>query len=286
MKPVAFAYAAPRSLDEVLALLAEHGDDAKVLAGGQSLVPLMNFRLVRPATLIDVNRVAGPRHAMRTAGGSLHLGSLVRTATLERDPAIAAGWPLLREAARLVGHPAIRNRAERSAARPRTRIRRPSYPPHCLHSMRAFTCGSQRAARSVGAAAFFTDFFSTALAPDELLVGIELPASAPRTGGAFLEEARTHGDFAIAGVAVTVTLDAAGHCAHTAIAILGGGATPLRAHEAERSLVGTPADDAAAREAGMLAATACDPPDPADYRRALVAELVRRAVTTARGRAA
>lgn len=284
MKPVAFAYAAPHSLDEALELFAEHGDDAKALAGGQSLVPMLNFRLVRPALLVDLNRVTG-LDAVRTTAGSLHLGALVRTATLERDPAVAAGWPLLQAAARLVGHPAIRNRAtlggSAAHADPQAEL------PAALVALDArFRLRSQHGERVVAADAFFTDFFSTALGSDELLVEIELPASAPRTGTAFVEEARTHGDFALAGAAVTMTLDAAGRCTRAAIAILGGGATPLRARDGERALIGTPVDDAGVRAAGVLAAAACDPPEPADYRRALVAELVRRALLMARERAA
>jgi CO/xanthine dehydrogenase FAD-binding subunit len=284
MKPVAFAYAAPRTLDEALALFAEHGDEAKALAGGQSLVPMLNFRLVRPAMLVDLNRVAGCA-GLGAAAGGLHVGALVRTAMLARDPAVAAGWPLLRDAARLVGHPAIRNRGtvggSAAHADPQAEL------PAALVALDArFHLRSQRTQRVLGADVFFTDFFATALAPDELLVAIEVPASPPRTGTAFVEETRTHGDFALAGAAVTVTLDAAGRCAQAAIAILGGGATPVRAHAGERSLIGTVVDDAAARAAGALAAAACDPPEPADYRRALVAELARRALVTARERAA
>lgn len=283
MKPAAFAYAAPRSLDEALALFAEHGDEAKALAGGQSLVPMLNFRLVRPAMLVDLNRVAGCGGIAVTAG-SLHVGALVRTASLERDPAVAAGWPLLRDAARLVGHPAIRNRGtvggSAAHADPQAEL------PAALVALDArFHLRSHRAQRVVAADAFFTDFFSTALAPDELLLDIEVPGLPPRTGTAFVEEARTHGDFALAGAAVTVTLDPAGRCTRAAIAILGGGATPVRARDAERSLAGTLVDDAAGRAAAALAAASCDPPEPADYRRALVAELVRRALAAARERA-
>jgi len=285
VKPAAFAYAAPRTLDEALELLAEHGDDAKVLAGGQSLVPMLNFRLVRPALLVDVNRVAECGTVSTTANGSLHLGALVRMATLEADPAVRAGWPLLGDAACLVGHPAIRNRAtvggSAAHADPHAEL------PAALVALDArFRLRSRRGARVVAADAFFTDFYATALAADELLVAIEVPPGTPRTGAAAIEHAQTHGDFALAGAAVTVTLDARARCTGAAIAIFGGGAIPLRASAAERALVGTGVDDPAARAAGELAAAACDPPEPADYRRALVAELVRRALLAARMRAA
>jgi len=285
VKPAAFAYAAPRTLDEALALLAEHGDEAKVLAGGQSLVPMLNFRLVRPALLVDVNRVVELGTVSTTADGALHLGALVRTATLEHAATVRAGWPLLGDAARLVGHPAIRNRGtvggSAAHADPHAEL------PAALVALDAcFHLRSRRGARTIAADAFFTDYYATALAADELLVAIEVPPGTPRTGTAVVEHARTHGDFALAGAAVTVTLDAQARCTGAAIAVFGGGATPLRAYAAERTLVGTTVDDDVARPAGELAAQACDPPEPADYRRALVAELVRRALLVARERAA
>ena len=283
MKPAPFAYEAPRTIDEALALLAAHGDDAKVLAGGQSLVPMLNFRLVRPAVLVDMNRVA-ELGELRIVDGRLHIGAMVRTAALERAAEARADWPLLAEAASFVGHAAIRTRGtvggSAAHADPHAEL------PAALTALDArFHLRSQRGARVLDADEFFTDYYATALAPDELLVAIDVPPPAPRSGSAFAEYARTHGDFALAGAAVTVTLDADGACTWAAIAILGGGATPLRAYAAERGLVGRAIDDAAARSAGEAAAAACDPPDPADYRRALVAELVRRALLGARERA-
>jgi carbon-monoxide dehydrogenase medium subunit len=284
MKPVAFRYAAPRSLDEALALLAEHGDDAKVLAGGQSLVPMLNFRLVRPAVLIDVNRIPAIG-ALEVARGALHIGAMVRTALLERSPLVAERWPLLREAARFVGHPAIRNRGtvggSAAHADPQAEL------PTALLALGArFHLRSLRGSRVVAAADFFRDFYTTALAADELLMAIEVPSLAARTGAAFVEHARTHGDFAVAGVAATVTAGHDGRCTGASIAILGGGATPLCAAAAEALLAGAAIDDATARAAGAAAASACDPPEPADYRRALVAELTRRALITAAERVA
>lgn len=283
MKPVAFSYAAPRALDETLALLAEHGDDAKVLAGGQSLVPMLNFRLVRPVALIDVNRVAGLGE-LRVSDTMLHVGALARTSALERSAAVAERWPLLREAAGLVGHPAIRNRGtvggSSAHADPQAEL-----PAALLALDATFHLRSVRGTRTVAAAGFFQDFYTTVLAADELLVSIEIPVPPPHTGAAFVEHVRTHGDFALAGVAASVTCGPDGRCMTAAIAVLGGGATPLRAHDAERALAGAMIDDAAARAAGASAAAACDPPDPADYRRALVAELTRRALLMAADRA-
>lgn len=284
MKPAAFTYAAPQTLGEALALLAAHGDDAKVLAGGQSLVPMLNYRLVRPAALIDVNRIA-ELGALEVAGGTLRIGATARTALLERSPLVVGGWPLLREAAGFVGHAAIRNRGtvggSAAHADPQAEL------PAALLALDArFHLSSVRGPRVLAAADFFCDFFTTALAADELLTAIEVPALAPRTGCAFVEHARTHGDFALAGVAATVTADADGRCTRASIAVLGGGPTPVRAAAAEALLAGAAIDDAAARAAGAAAAGACDPPEPADYRRALVAELTCRALVAAAKRAA
>jgi CO/xanthine dehydrogenase FAD-binding subunit len=283
MKPAPFAYEAPPTLDAALALLGEHGDEAKVLAGGQSLVPMLNFRLVRPAVLIDVNRVAG-LDELRVVDGRLHIGARVRTGSLERDARVREGWPLLAEAASFVGHAAIRARGtvggSAAHADPHAEL------PAALAALDArFHLRSQRATRVLGADEFFTDFYTTALAADELLVAIEVPPGSGRMGSAFAELARTHGDFALAGAAVTVILDDAAACTWATVAILGGGATPVRAYAAERALIGRAIDEEAARTAGELTAKACDPPDPADYRRALVAELTRRALLTANGRA-
>jgi CO/xanthine dehydrogenase FAD-binding subunit len=283
VKPAPFGYEAPHTVDAVLALLAEHGDDAKVLAGGQSLVPMLNFRLVRPALLVDVNRVAG-LDELTVRDGRLHIGARVRTATLARASVVRDGWPLLAEAASFVGHAAIRARGtvggSAAHADPHAEL------PAALAALDArFHLRSQRGTRVLAADQFFTDFYTTALAPDELLTAMEVPPASSRTGNAFAELARTHGDFALAGAAVTLTLDDGGACTWAGIAILGGGATPLRAFAAERTLSGSIVDAEAARTAGELAAAACDPPDPADYRRALVAELVRRALLTARDRA-
>jgi CO/xanthine dehydrogenase FAD-binding subunit len=282
MKPAPFAYEVPSTVEAVLALLAQHGDDAKVLAGGQSLVPMLNFRLLRPALLIDVNRVPG-LDELQVRDGRLHIGARVRTGTLARVAVVRDGWPLLAEAAGFVGHAAIRARGtiggSAAHADPQAEL------PAALAALDArFHLRSQRGTRILGADRFFTDFYTTALAPDELLTAIDVPPASPRTGSTFTEVTRTHGDFALAGAAVTLTLDGGGVCTWSGIGILGGGATPVRAYAAERALAGRTVDAEAAETAGEFAAAACDPPDPADYRRALIAELVRRAVLTARER--
>ena len=262
VKPAPFDYAAPESLDDALALL---DDDSRPLAGGQSLVPMLNFRLARPARLVDLERVAGLAYLDDTAG-PLRIGAMTRQATLERSPLVAARWPLLRQAVRLVGHAQIRSRGTVGGsvahADPKAEL------PVALAALDArFHVRSPTGARTLGAGELFQGPLTTALEPDELLVEIEVP---PLPGGsvtAFVERSRTHGDFAIAGVAVVV---AAGRAA---IALLGAAPVPVRATAAEEAL----AAGAAAADAAALAAA--DVTDP--YRRALLTALTRRAIESA-----
>ena len=283
MRPAPFAYDAPRELDEALALLARHGEDAKVLAGGQSLVPLLNFRLARPARLVDVNRVAELGYLRRRAG-ALRIGTLTRTAALERSRVVALHWPLLREAARLVGHPQIRSRGTVGGsvahADPAAEL------PAVLTALGArFHLRSARGVRTLRADELFLGFLSTALEPDELLVEIEVPPLPPRTGTAIVEHARTHGDFALGGAAAVLTVDEHGECERAALVLLAAGPTPRRAAAAEAALAGRPPTPAQLREAAALTAEDVDTPSDRAYRRALVRELAERALTQAATRA-
>jgi len=262
VKPAPFEYAAPRTVDEALGLLDE---DAKVLAGGQSLVPVMNFRLARPGRLVDVNRVDGLAH-IRKRGGALHIGALTRHATLERSEVVAAGWPLLRQAVRHVGHPQIRTRGTIGGscahADPTAEL------PVALGALDArFHIRSRAGARVIPADEFFVTRLTTALRDDELLVEIEVPAPPAGARTAFAEYARTHGDWAIAGAAVVLAPG------HAAIALLGAGPTPVRAREAEAGL----ASGMGAAEAAALAARLVDHP----WRAALTGRLVRHALEEA-----
>jgi aerobic carbon-monoxide dehydrogenase medium subunit len=285
VKPGPFGYADPRTLDEALDLLAEHGDEAKVLAGGQSLVPLLNFRLARPELLVDVNRVDALAY-LREDGRALRIGALTRDAALERSPDVAASWPLLGEAARLVGHPQIRSRGTVGGsvahADPAAEL------PVALTALDAtFHVLSKRGARTVAPEDLFVMQLTTSLEPDELLVEIEVPPVPPRTGSAFVEHARVHGDFALAGAAALVTLGPDGTCERAALALCAAAPTPVRATAAEEVLVGRRVDEDAAREAGERAADGVDvPASQRRYKQALVAELVRHAIATAAGRAA
>ena len=235
MKPPPFEYVAPTSIDEAVAALAQGGAEAKLLAGGQSLVPLLNFRLARPALLVDLNRIAELAYVTGRDGG-IAIGAMTRQARVERDPALAHSQPLLREAIRWVGHAAIRSRgtiggslahADPAAELPAVVV--------CLDAQLSVI--GPRGRRSIPAADFFLGYLSTALEPDEILLEAWLPALAPCTGQAWLEFARRHGDFALAGVAVSLCLR--GERVETArIVLTGVGGTPVRAREAETLLVG------------------------------------------------
>jgi CO/xanthine dehydrogenase FAD-binding subunit len=261
VKPAPFEYAAPETLADALALL---GDDSRPLAGGQSLVPMLNFRLARPERLVDLERVPGLAYI--EAGATLRIGAMTRQAALERSEVVAARWPLLRQAVRLVGHAQIRSRGTVGGsvahADPKAEL------PVALTALDArFHVRSASGARRLEAGELFVGPLTTALAPDELLVEIEVPPLAPGTRTAFAEQARTHGDFALAGAAVAVAPGKA------AIALLGAGAVPVRATAAEAAL----AAGADVAEAARLApAGVADP-----YRRALLSALVARAIAEA-----
>ena len=263
MKPAPFAYEAPRTLEQALDAL---GEDARVLAGGQSLVPMMNFRLARPERLVDVNGVDGLGE-LRRSGDALRIGALTRQAALECSELVARGWPLLRQAVRFVGHSQIRARGTVGGsvahADPAAEL------PVALAALDArFHVRSTRGTRTLRAEELFVSYYTTALEADELLVEIEVPPPPAGSRMAFAEHARTHGDFATAGAAVVI---APGE--HCAIALLGAGPTPRRATAAEQAAVA----GAAPAEVGALAAAGLE----GDHQRALTAELVRRAMAEA-----
>jgi CO/xanthine dehydrogenase FAD-binding subunit len=262
VKPAPFSYEAPTSLDDALALV---GEDARPLAGGQSLIPLLNFRLARPERLVDLNRLESLDYLERT-DEALRIGALVRQAALERSELVGRGWPLLHQAVRMVGHAATRTRGtvagSAAHADPAAEL------PVALAALDAgFHVCSRRGDRVLAADEFFLGPLTTALEPDELLVEISVPALAAGARTAFVEHARTHGDFATAGAAVVL---APGR--HAAVALLGAGSTPVRVPESEEALVaGAGADEAAALAVPWVRD---------DYRRALLTELVRRAIET------
>jgi CO/xanthine dehydrogenase FAD-binding subunit len=263
MKPAPFAYEPAATVDAALELLAQ--PDARALAGGQSLVPMLNFRLARPRLLVDLNPVEELAPLGTGADGALRIGAMTRQAALLRSPLVAERWPLLTQAAAQVGHAATRSRGTVGGsvahADPKAEL------PVALSALdaRFHVLSRERGGRAVGAADFFAGPFTTALRDDELLVAIEVPAPPAGAAMAFAEHARTHGDFALAGVAVVVAPGG-----HAVLVLLGAGAVPVRASVAERAL----RDGAAVTEVARLAAR--DVAD--DYRRALLMALTERVV--------
>jgi carbon-monoxide dehydrogenase medium subunit len=288
VKPAPFDYFAPGALDEALALLAEHGDEAKPLAGGQSLIPAMNFRLARPRVLVDLNRV-GALSYIRAEKGGVEIGAMTRQRAVERSDVIARAAPLLAEAMPAIAHPQIRNRGTVGGsiahADPSAEL-----PAVALALDARFRARSATGERTIVAADFFKGMLETALEPGELLVEIALPPLRPRTGTAFLEVARRHGDYALVGVAVVVTLDATGRCQAARIALLSVGDGPVLAVEAGKTLAGQKRSDELLRAAADTGAKRdVDPPSDihasAAYRRRLVEVLTRRALARAYERA-
>jgi carbon-monoxide dehydrogenase medium subunit/6-hydroxypseudooxynicotine dehydrogenase subunit alpha len=287
VKPPPFEYHDPASLPEALGLLAEYGDEAKVLAGGQSLVPLLNFRLARPDRLVDVNKLDELAY-IRFDDGVARIGALTRHAALERSDEVALRMPLLTEAVALVGHVQIRNRGTVGGsvahADPAAEL------PVALAALDArYRVRSAAGERTVESEEMFVTHLTTSLAAEELLTEVEVAVPPPRTGAAFVEFARRHGDFALGGAATLVTLDEAGLCTRARIALLAAAPTPVRAYEAEEWLVGGRVDAATAAEAAARAVADVHPTGDihggAEYRRGLVETLVRRALVLAAERA-
>jgi carbon-monoxide dehydrogenase medium subunit len=283
MKPAPFEYYAPDSLPEALELLGRFGRDARPLAGGQSLVPILNFRVARPAVLIDLNRIDELAGVSR-AGETLRIGAMTRQRVVELSPIVGSWAPLLAMALPHVAHVQIRNRGtiggSLAHAAPAAEL-----PSVMVALDAALHLRSRTSTRRVQAEAFFTGPFSTALAADELLVGIELPRADPRTRFAFDEMARRHGDAAQLGVAAALTIDAAGVCLTARLVALNTSRGPMRLARAEGELAGREVTPATIAEAGEAAAAEIEVigdlhATPA-YRRQLARALTRRTIARA-----
>jgi carbon-monoxide dehydrogenase medium subunit len=286
LKPAPFEYDSPDTVEEALDLLAEHGDDAKILAGGQSLIPLMALRLARPARLVDIGRI----EALGRVGvdGSLTMGAGVRQRVAERSSIIAAHCPLFTDALPLVAHVPIRVRGTigGSLAHADPAGELPTVALLAEACMIARRRGSRRA---ILAREFFRGFLETALEPDELLVEVEVPPLPARTGSAFREVSRRHGDFALVGAGAVVVLDDDGVIVDARLGFTGVASTPLRVPEAEEALLGAePSADAFSATAAMVR-KAVDPADDvhatAAYRRHVAGFLAARVLTDAACRA-
>ena len=279
MKPPRFEYYDPKTLDDALGLLRVHGEEAKILAGGQSLVPLLNFRLARPRYLIDLNGVVALAYVTPKDGG-ISIGAMTRQRVIERSGLVETAAPLLHEAMPFIGHFQIRNRGtiggSLAHADPAAEL------PAVASALGAtFVVRGPSGERVVGWDRFFVGYLTTSLQPGELLVEVRLPGMAPRTGHAFVEVSRRHGDFALVGVAALATVDADGVCTAAAAALTGVGPVPVRARAAEQGLVGTRLEGKALAAAAARVSEAIAPESDihasADYRRHVAGVLTRRA---------
>lgn len=287
MKPAPFRYVAPRTLDEALAFLAEHAPEAKVLAGGQSLVPMMNFRIARPAWLVDLNRIPG-LSGIEAVNGELVIGSMTRQADVETSTVVCELAPLLHEAVPFVGHWAVRNRGtvggSLAHADPAAEL-----PLVMLALDATVHVASEAGVRQIPVGGFFVSLFTTALAADEIITSVRLRPLGTTTGSAFLEFARRDGDFALAAVAVTLRLQQGVIAEPVRIALGGVADRPIRAPQAEAVLRGAAPTATVFQNAGARAASEAAPPSDihgsADYRRHLIAVLVPDALERAAARA-
>jgi aerobic carbon-monoxide dehydrogenase medium subunit len=288
MKPAPFEYYAPSSVDETMGLLASFGDDAKLLAGGQSLVPLLALRLAQPSVLIDLNGVRELDY-IHESGDALTIGAMTRHRTLERSALARSLCPLLSAGIEWVGHPQIRNRGTIGGslvhADPAAEL-----PALAAALGATFTIVSpQGSKRMVTSDEFFVTYLTTALGPDELLSEVTLPVLSTGTGWAFTEVARRHGDFALVGVAAIVSLDASGACTTARIALFGVGETPVRCTNAEQALLHRSVDERAITDAAAEVVSNIDPPGDihasSAYRRYVATNLVQSALTEAARRA-
>jgi CO/xanthine dehydrogenase FAD-binding subunit len=289
MKPAPFTYHAPTTVEEVLAYLAHYGDEGKVLAGGQSLIPTMNFRLAQPAVLIDLNHVAELFYIRPDEAGGVRIGAMTRQRQVERAALVAERVPLLHETMPAIAHPQIRNRGTLggSLAHADPAAELPAVAVALDGRLRA---RSQAGERWIPAQEFFVSLFTTALEPGELLVEVALPAQPPRSGWAFSEMARRHGDYALVGVATAVTLDEQGHCRQARLVFFSVGDGPVEAGRAAELLQDQWPTPELIRTAAETAAQADIAPGSdihasAGYRRRLAGVLARRALTQAFERA-
>ena len=286
MKPAAFRYHRPASLEAALALMAEHGEAARPIAGGQSLVPMMNLRLAQPAELVDIGELTGLRGIDEAVDG-LRIGALVRHHEIEHSERVRSRCPLVAEAAPTIGHYAIRQRGTLGGSLAHA-------DPAAQWPLIVATLGgtieaaSARARRDVDAADFFVAVMTTALAPDELILSVRFPAAEAGEGWGFRSFARRHGDFAIVSAAVTLALDG-GRVRRLRLGVGGAGPTPAVLGALAQAQVGRTADASWAAEVAAAARSALDIQDdariPAVYRRELVEAMVERALNDARARA-
>jgi carbon-monoxide dehydrogenase medium subunit len=287
MKPASFEYFAPATLDETLELLHEHGDEAKILAGGQSLMPLMNLRLARPKIVVDINRLSGLDGIALTGEGGLAVGALTRHRAVEKSALVREQNPLLASAMPLIGHFQIRNRGTMGGslvhADPAAEL-----PALAVLLGCEFSLARKGGVRIVPAADFFLGYTATVIQPEELLTEIRFPSWRPRAIWAIDEIARRKGDFALVGVALSAELDASANIQDVAIVVFGVGGKPQRIKSADSILKGQRVDQRVLRELGQAVAKELEPDSDihasAEYRKEVGGVLARRALESALAR--
>jgi carbon-monoxide dehydrogenase medium subunit len=287
MIPPSFEYLRPKTVPEAVAMLEQHGDEAKILSGGQSLIPMMKLRLARPGFLVDINRIAGLSY-VKEDGGYLKIGGLTREAELEASPIVRSKYPILLDTAHVIADPQVRNMATVGGNLAHG-------DPANDHPATMMALGAQVVAtgpkgdRVIRIEEFFVSLFTTALEHQEILTEIRIPMAPPRTGGAYFKLERKVGDFATVAVAAQLTLDDKGACQKVGIGLTNVGPTPVKARKAEEFLRGKKLDEPSINQAAQLAADESQPsPDlrgPVDYKRGLVKELTKRALSRALDRA-
>lgn len=286
MIPPSFEYLRPKTIPEAIAMLQQHGDAAKILSGGQSLIPMMKLRLARPSILIDINRISGLSH-VKEEDGYLKIGGLTREAELEASPLVRSKYPILADTTHVIADPQVRNLAtvggNLAHGDPAN-----DHPATMIALGARVVANGPKGERVIPIEKFFLSLFTTALEPDEILTEIRVPIPPARSAGAYLKLERKVGDFATAAVAVQITFDEQGACQKVGIGLTNVGATPVKAKNAEEFLLGKKLDDAAISHAAQLAADEAEPSadlrGPVEYKKGLVKELAKRALQLTRER--
>ena len=286
MIPPSFEYLRPKTIPEAIAMLQQHGDAAKILSGGQSLIPMMKLRLARPSILVDINRISGLSH-VKEEDGCLKIGGLTREAELEASPLVRSKYPILADTTHVIADPQVRNLAtvggNLAHGDPAN-----DHPATMVALGARVVANGPKGERVIPIEKFFLSLFTTALEPDEILTEIRVPIPPARSAGAYLKLERKVGDFATAAVAVQMTFDEQGACQKAGIGLTNVGATPVKAQKAERFLLGKKLDDDAISQAAQLAADEAEPSEdlrgPVEYKKGLVKELAKRALQLTRER--
>jgi carbon-monoxide dehydrogenase medium subunit len=283
MIPPAFEYLRPNTIPEAIALLQQYGEDAKILSGGQSLIPMMKLRLARPAYLVDINRVSGLSY-IKEEGGFLKIGGLAREAELEASPLIRSKYPIILDTTHVIADPQVRNLAT-VAGNLAHGDPANDHPATMLALTAQVVATGPAGERIIPVEEFFLSLFSTALQQDEIVTEIRIPIPPSRSGGAYFKLERKVGDFATAAVAAQLTVDDKGTAQKVGIGLTNVGPKPLKATQAENFLRGKNVDQASIARASQLAAQESQPSTdlrgPAEYKRGLIKELARRALSRA-----